>query len=322
MDLKNKLTGFYFIQYLNFEVIPYCLGSETKIILNVFKRTVGFGKERDRIPRSQLIEVGCKSTALTRATESLCKNQVIVVSTEYGTPLDVRERELYGRGHNILFYSFHPSLLLDAKQWITKHSTSVTDTETGSHGERNTSVSKSVSINDKGSITNTSIKWGIYQEDYLVKSIKDLFPSIEENLIRNLLRKFRNKNVVEAIKSVMDQIDSGTQVRDPIRYINAVLLKAPLCDAETLRGSIKKLILSSIGRDALFVPGIDEGVEEFQQRVTQRLLSEQYNEASKIVCDNCKRSGLSARVVYFSYHYKVGRILCTKCSNPEEWGKG
>jgi len=63
------------------EIMPLCSASEFKILMAIFRKTRGWGKEIDRISYSQLMEMtGIKSvTTISNATSALQEKGMIVM---------------------------------------------------------------------------------------------------------------------------------------------------------------------------------------------------------------------------------------------------
>lgn len=333
MDWRNERTRLYALQHLAFELIPSRSGAESKVILTVFRHTLGFGKVRAYILRSQLKQKGCQSTQLTDAIDLLYKDKIIRIFNKDNAELNSKERREY-EGHRIksklktgdaFYYEFHPELLQKMGQWIVKESRKV---KQYSPSKRDTTVSESVSINSNKyqSINNNSIKGkGGYQRNFIIKRVKLLLPSLSESDILTLINRFQDKDVISASEKVKTAVEQGMQVRSFSAFLSSRIQEEPHQEFSALREIIKKHIKSSYYTETpqQAVANIMDGETsvDVSIRIARNASNASLDTTRSVVCDNCAGVGISLSMFLFSYRYRNEQILCSKCSKPDEFIK-
>lgn len=87
MTGKSERQAFLLPARLVDEVLPTLTDTELRVLLVVLRQTVGRGKERDWLARSQIVaRTGRSPDAVSRAVDSLSQNGLILVEEESGSP--------------------------------------------------------------------------------------------------------------------------------------------------------------------------------------------------------------------------------------------
>lgn len=321
MDITNKGAQKLILQYLLFEVIPPLKGSTKLVILNVYKKTIGFGKRQDQISRKDFYQKGCKSSVLSTALEDASSKKFIeVLDHQFNLLSSPLEREKYGRKRKLAYYRLPDSLLQKVKQWIEKKTPTVTKNVTDSYGNRDSTVTKSVSINSSNEYSIIPIKdKGIYQWNFVVNRVKQLLPSLSEPEILQLINRFPDKDIISASKEVRDYIEQGGKVWKTSGYLSTIIESKPSLETTQFRKVIKKHIQESFytGTPPISVPDIGESTEDVSLRIAKVAANSSLHNSTGVVCDKCGRLGITSPMFIFANKERDGQILCNKCSNAD-----
>ena len=175
----------------------------------------------------------------------------------------------------------------------------------------------------------SSNKTNIYQEEFRVRRVKYLFPPLGEEEIKNLIRRFPDRDIISVALRVKQRQEEGVPIGNLQGYLITCLQSESSEDLGVVNAKVRRHILNVINYDWDFVT-IDRQTTWYvasqfgepyddEIKLAEYALGSSLNPSMGIACEQCVVVGVTKQMGYFSTQYRNGRILCSDCSKAKEF---